>query len=190
MTDDTGTVDIDRNQLNNYRLQDILATRREARKVRHGLKQERRLGREARATYRAAIEAHLTELHPLLMEFDRGRAYWHEADFGFLTVRPDDTDVRGNPHQEHKLVGLKCLFDLPDPVVASFDRWETVGFGRREKTTTVVESQPTFDQLDNIFLTTSQFLGEIGLTLDEDTEAQTIGNLSLSKTGDTANHDG
>ena len=189
MTDDTGTVDIDRNQLNNYRLQDILATRREVRQVRHGLKQERRLGMEARATYRAAIEAHLTELHPLLMEFDRGRAYWHEADFGFLTVQPDNTDARGNPQQEHKLVGLKCLFDLPDPVVATFERWETVGFGRQEKTTSLVETQPTFDQLDTIFLTTSRFLGEIGLTLDENAEKRTIGDLDIGENGTTTDYD-
>lgn len=185
--DDTATVDIQDAQVHNYRLQDILSTRRDVREVRHGLKQERRSGVDACATYRAALEAHLEELYPLLHQLDRGQRYWHDPIFGTVTVEPDDPGVHGHPQREFRLVGLKSLFNVPDPIVAEFDVTRTVGFGRLQSDTITVEAQPTFDHLDAMYLTASKFLAEIGLTLDEDTEANTIGNISLSKNGDTAN---
>lgn len=181
MTDDSGTVNVQPEQVTNYRIQDILSTRRNARKVRRTLKQNRRHDdQDGCAQYRAVLEAHLEETYPLLVKFERGEHYWEEEEFGLMTLEPDEQGVRGAPQRQYPLTGLKALFELPDPVTAEFSLTRKVGSRYRHEPVTVF-AQPSFEHLDKMFFATSRFMSEIGLTLDELAEAQTIGNISIGK---------
>ena len=150
------------------RIRAIFNSRENVQEIKHYLKQQDLTGLDGRSTYRRALETYVQELYPVCQKAERGNEYWNAVDFGTVVVGPDSLKgkVRNPTSKYYQLQGFGSLIEHPDPYTAEFRVKKTIGFGRRVEETEVVKEQPTFSQLNTIFLTTDKFLEEVGLGLE------------------------
>lgn len=173
------------------RLGSIFEARRECRSVRR--KSQNVVASESKATYvanshyRHALETYIREVESLLSQTDEGQEYWNSTKYGEMSLSPavENSSARrgGNrrklsktehylkgapPTKEIDLVGLKCLFELPSPIVFEADcHVESKAFGGgREVVTVQVEGQIDFHILDQMYATVNGYLSKIGLDVE------------------------
>lgn len=149
--------------------------------------------KRAKRYYRAAIENYLTELRPLFLSDELGKHYWHKLDLGSLVIEPPiyrgtvgdsgtfwkvDVASKGDTktytveekpdNKKIDLTGLRCLFDLPEPMSAN---WEIVVHSRRfgESMDIINRSKEVhigFQKLDTIVNEANSYLRDRGIELD------------------------
>ena len=123
--------------------------------------------------YRTAVENYLTELRPLFLEDKKGTQYWYNLDMGEMVIEPPERDDYSHGDEPEpksiELVGLNCIFEIPEPIVAE---WEAsicrkgLGIVERKTETVSQKASLTFSHLDMIVQNANQFLAEKGFELD------------------------
>lgn len=182
------------------RLKDVFDARKKVRERRLSAKQYQLESRgvnadiEAVRIYRAAVENYLTELKSLFLEEKRGKNIWFNKEIGTIIVElpveakqtrrsgsktfiHNGTKLSLPPEpKEIELVGLGCLFQLPEPLKVQFDVTKKYGMDTTYQDTIVHTSAIPFDHLDRIMNVANQYLSERGLELDpeKDTEPASI----------------
>lgn len=177
------------------RLNSIFDIREEIRETRKQILMERYSNRgitrfEALCGYRTLANNYLMELEPLLLKFEPGKELLNDKDFGEAIFAPDyrekttfnsratryevvhhnatTTTVEAEPQSVSvELTGLRCLWDIPDPVTLSIPVKQKQSYRHMEK-----EKELTFkDQfsvrtIDMFVRCMNRFLSDVGFELD------------------------
>jgi len=182
------------------RLKEIFDARKEVRERRMEAKQyhlenentPRSL--DAVRMYRSAVENYLSELKPLFMEEDKGKEYWYNVNVGVVEMelpvketlagrggktiyKYNGSKIARKPDsKEIELVGIGCLFTLPEPLTVEFDVTKKFGLDRTKLTSVAHTGAIPFAQLDRIVNLANQYLSDRGMELDpeDDTDPARI----------------
>lgn len=171
------------------RLRDIFDARQELRETRVLVDDARHEGklRIAANAYRAALANYVTEVEPLLRQYERGVELLFDHHYGSVRIEPivehtetpcgpDKTLVKGTDrevradhrpsfeHTELEIDGLEQLFELDSPIRRRF----TVETPTGARESVVVKTQLGFQTMDRMTRAVNVFLSEIGLELEPD----------------------
>jgi len=141
--------------------------------------------------YRTLVDNYAMELHPLLLKYETGEQLLNEHDFGEAYVNPKIVERESAMNSSRKLkrpirgdikagevtdivafelVGLRSLWELPDPLEAD------VSITRRKPETMSelpeqvrVADQIRLEKLDEMVREMNVFLSEIGFELEPET---------------------
>lgn len=141
--------------------------------------------------YRTLVDNYAMELHPLLLKYEAGEQLLNERDFGEAYVNPKVVERESLMNSSRKLrrpirgdigvgevtdivsfelVGLRSLWELPDPLEAD------VSITRRKPETMSelpeevrVADQIRLEKLDEMVREMNVFLSEIGFELEPET---------------------
>jgi hypothetical protein len=187
---------------NERRLKDIFDARSQLREYRLDVQEAARADRFAAVSaYRSAVSNYLLEVEPLLRKHDPGTKLLTERDFGTVVVEPpikeeeapglttatrraikvpkDSHGTKTVPVKrvpdpvEYPLVGLRSLFNTPDPIEHEFTFMSDQEYDRGTTYDITQRKQISFQTLDAMVRTINNFLGDAGLELDPDTGSDT-----------------
>lgn len=179
----------------NRRLNSIFDIREEIRDTRKQILMERYNNKgisrfEALCGYRTLANNYLMELEPLLLKFEPGQRLLDEKDFGEAIFSPRYRkktigDSRGRRYEivHHNattstvleepdsvsidLVGLRCLWDIPDPVSLSILVKQKKSYRHAaEERELTFKDQFSVRTIDQFIRCMNRFLSDVGFELD------------------------